>query len=71
MPGHHIAIIEKMSEILNNSEIQAIGNAMRMKRNADLYEGSIFVSEKESEDFYIFTDKILQEAKKQIEKSFS
>ena len=35
--GHHIKIIEKMSEVLNDKSIQNIGNAMRMKRNIDLY----------------------------------
>ena len=37
--GHQIKIIEKMSEILNDEMVMAIGNAMRSKRNEDLYGG--------------------------------
>jgi hypothetical protein len=68
MPGHHISIIDKMSELLKNGEIQSIGNIMRMKRNADLYEGGTFISEKEAVDFYNFTEKILHDTEKYISK---
>ena len=47
VPGHHIKLIEKTSEILSDESIAVLGNAMRMKRNEDFYGGGIFVSEKE------------------------
>ncbi|MBI4115391.1 MAG: hypothetical protein HY447_02325 [Candidatus Omnitrophica bacterium] len=36
-PGHHVRILEKMGEILDDEDVAMIGNAMRMKRNTDLY----------------------------------
>ena len=59
IPGHHVKIIEKMSEILKDNSINELGNAMRMKRNEDFYAGGIFISEKESEDYHVFVKEIL------------
>ena len=39
MPGHHVKILTKMAEILKDPDILTIGNAMRNKRNTDLYAG--------------------------------
>src|SRR3989338_6563966 len=58
IPGHHLKIIEKMGEILKDDSIESIGNTMRTKRNEDFYSGGIFVSEKESIDFYEFVKEI-------------
>ncbi|OYD15765.1 hypothetical protein CH333_05005 [candidate division WOR-3 bacterium JGI_Cruoil_03_44_89] len=69
IPGHHIKIIEKMSEILQDETIKEVANSMRMKRNIDLYSGGIFVSDKESKDFYNFTEKVLLRIKKTIERN--
>lgn len=49
--GHHIKILEKISLILNDKDIYSIGNKMRKKRNADLYDGGVLVSEKEAEEY--------------------
>lgn len=57
--GHHIKIIEKMSEILGDEMVLAIGNAMRTKRNEDFYGGGIFVSEKESTEYLEYVRGIL------------
>ncbi|MBI2095748.1 MAG: hypothetical protein HYT89_06235 [Candidatus Omnitrophica bacterium] len=55
VPGHHIRILEAMSDILKDGDIFAIGNAMRMKRNEDLYGSEEFVSEKESDEYLAFS----------------
>ena len=68
VPGHHVQIIKKMSRLLNNRSIQDIGNIMRLKRNLDLYDGGIFISEKESKDFYNFVKKILFQINSLIKK---
>jgi len=57
--GHHVKIIEKMSDILNDESVQSIGNTMRIKRNSDLYNGGIFISKKEAKDFCEFVGKVL------------
>lgn len=68
IPGHHVKIIERMSEILNDELILDIGNAMRMKRNEDFYAGGIFISEKESKDFFNFVEKLLLKVEDLIKK---
>ena len=60
VPGHHVKILEKMSQILKNPDILTIGNAMRMKRNEDLYGGAESVNEKEADDYLAFIEKILK-----------
>src|SRR3989338_477930 len=62
MPGHHVKILEKMSEILSDEDVAAIGNAMRMKRNTDLYGGGEIISEKEAADYLKFVQKIIEKA---------
>ncbi len=64
--GHHVKILENMSEILQNSDIMAIGNAMRMKRNYDFYGGGESISEKEADDYLKFVEKVFQMVQKQL-----
>jgi hypothetical protein len=33
VPGHHVKILDKFSEIIHDPDIMTIGNAIRMKRN--------------------------------------
>ena len=63
VPGHHIKILEDMSKILEDNSIFDTGNAMRMKRNTDLYDGGIFISEKESMDYYEFVEETVKKVK--------
>jgi len=66
VPGHHIKIIEKMSDILKNDTIGEIGNAMRSKRNLDFYSGGIEVTEKECHEYIDFVKKVLKDIQKHI-----
>ena len=66
IPGHHVKILEKMSEILGDEDVLIIGNAMRMKRNADLYGGGELVGEKEANDYLKFVQKIVEKAKNKV-----
>ena len=66
IPGHHIKVLEKMSEILDDPDIFTIGNAMRMKRNQDFYGGGEFISEKEIEDYLGFVEKAMAKIKSSI-----
>ncbi|EKD65316.1 MAG: hypothetical protein ACD_50C00118G0002 [uncultured bacterium] len=52
--GHHIKILEAMSRILKDEEIETVGNMMRRQRNMDLYNGGIIVTEKESREYLNF-----------------
>ena len=64
VPGHHIKILLKLSEILGDEDIFTIGNAMRMKRNQDMYSGGEFISKKETEDYLRFVEGIFKKASK-------
>jgi len=69
--GHHVKIIEKMSEILNDKMIMAVGNAMRSKRNEDFYGGGIFISEKESAEYLEYVKGVLTKIEQLIQQRSS
>ncbi len=52
-----------MSKILNDDSVFEIGNAMRMKRNTDLYAGGILITEKESKDYCAYVEKVIDKVK--------
>jgi len=60
--GHHIKILEKLSQILNNKNIEIIGEKMRKKRNLDLYEGGIIIDLKEAQQYLNFIKEIIEKA---------
>ncbi len=64
--GHHVKIIEKMSQILDSEEIAEIGNAMRTKRNLDFYGGGIVISEKESREYFIFVEDVFKKVERSM-----
>lgn len=66
VPGHHVKIIQKMAEILNNQDIEVIGNSMRMKRNLDLYEGKTSITELDANDYLTFVENTLKLIKQKI-----
>ena len=61
-PGHHVKIIEKLAEILADEDIALVGNKMRQSRNADLYDGGILVTQKDSREYTEFVEKIYSKA---------
>ncbi len=65
-PGHHVKILEKVGEILADEDVTSAGNAMRMKRNTDLYGGGEIISEKDAADYLKFVQKVIEKAKKII-----
>ena len=56
--GHHIQIIHKLSEILNDEQVGFYGEAMRRKRNIDLYAGGTIVTKKEALEYLKFIEEI-------------
>ena len=58
IPGHHIKVIDKMAEILNDESVALVGHVMRKKRNLDLYGGGEYISKKEA-DKHCFTVSLL------------
>lgn len=64
--GHHIKIIDKMSEFIDDENIKIYGEAMRRRRNVDLYAGGSTVSEKEIKEYLNFTIKLSEKIKKLI-----
>ena len=64
--GHHIKIIEKLSQILNDESVGIIGDKMRKKRNLDLYECGIIISSKEAKEYLHFVRDALGKAEKYL-----
>jgi len=64
--GHHIKILEKLSQILVNEDITIIGDKMRKKRNLDLYEGGVIIGIKEAKQYLDFVEKVIQKAEEFI-----
>ncbi|MCB4792538.1 MAG: hypothetical protein LHV68_11730 [Elusimicrobia bacterium] len=51
-PGHHVKIIEALSQILGSKDILIAGDKMRKDRNIDLYSGDAVIDVKEAEEYY-------------------
>ena len=66
VPGHHVKILEKTSEILQEADVLLIGDAMRVKRNNDFYSGGESVTEKEADDYFNFTEMTLKKIEMKI-----
>jgi hypothetical protein len=66
VPGHHVKILEKMSEILMNPDVLTLGDVMRSKRNSDFYGGGESITEKEAEDYLQFVEKTVALVRKLI-----
>ena len=52
--GHHVKILEKLSQVLKEEDILVLGNKMRQERNVNLYDGGFFVGEKDSLEYLKF-----------------
>lgn len=57
--GHHIKILEKMSEILSNEDVLIFGNRMRQERNFNLYDEGRPISHKEAKEFLDFVSELI------------
>lgn len=66
VPGHHIKILEKMSEILQDADVLEMGDAMRVKRNHDFYSGGEAITEKEANDYFKFVEMTIKKIEKKI-----
>ena len=60
VPGHHIRILEKMSEILGNEDIFIFGDRMRQERNFNLYDEGRPFSHKEVKEFLEFISDLIK-----------
>lgn len=60
--GHHVKILEKLSQILKDEDILVLGNKMRQERNFNLYDGGFFVGEKDSREYLNFVRSVFKKA---------
>jgi len=60
--GHHIKILEKLSQILKEEDILVLGNKMRQERNANLYDGGFLMGDKDSREYLDFVKGIFKKA---------
>ena len=61
-PGHHVKMLEKLSQMLNSEDILVLGNKMRQERNTNLYDGGFFVGEKDSREYLDFVKNVFEKA---------
>lgn len=66
VPGHHIKTIDAMAQILKDPAVAVMGEAMRSKRNIDMYGGGISVTEKECREYISFVETVLSRTKRII-----
>jgi uncharacterized protein (UPF0332 family) len=66
--GHHMKIIEKLSEILGDDSMEDIGNTMRTMRNSDFYGGGIVVTEKEAAEYLEFAKIVMDKVENSVRK---
>lgn len=62
MAGHHVKILEKLSQLLKDEDILVLGNKMRQERNVNLYDGGFFVGEKDSLEYLKFVKSTFKKA---------
>jgi hypothetical protein len=60
--GHHIELVAKLAEFLEDQEIEDIASKMRTKRNRDLYDGGTTTSLKEAAAYIVFCKKLVKKA---------
>lgn len=60
--GHHVKILEKLSQLLKDEDILVLGNKMRQERNFNLYDGGFFVGEKDSREYLNFVKDLFRKA---------
>lgn len=58
--GHHVKIMEKLSQLLKDEDILVLGNKMRQERNLNLYDGGFFVGEKDSLEYLKFVKSVFK-----------
>lgn len=66
IPGHHLKLIEKLAELLGDKAIDDLGNAMRQKRNVDLYAGGTDVTAKECAEYLDFVESVVLKVSNKI-----
>jgi hypothetical protein len=67
--GHHVELIKKLSFYLKDPEIEILANEMRSKRNRDLYDGGILISEKEAKEYLEWVKQTFQKTQILFENS--
>jgi len=60
--GHHVKILEKLSQLLKDEDVLVLGNKMRQERNLNLYDGGFFAGEKDSLEYLKFVKSAFKKA---------
>jgi hypothetical protein len=58
--GHHIKIIEKLSDLISEQDVAIIGNKMRQERNLDLYDGGAVITDTDSRQYLGFIKELFE-----------
>lgn len=66
--GHHMVLIEKLSELLKINNINIIGQEMRIRRNKTLYGAMMGISNKQASGYLVWVEDIFQEAERYMKR---
>lgn len=65
--GHHAALIEKFAHFFQDEEIEAFAQAMRSKRNKDLYGGGVLITKKEIDMYHGFIERLIRRVEERLD----
>ncbi len=65
--GHHAALIERFAGFFKDEEIEAFAQAMRSKRNKDLYGGGVLITKKEIDMYHNFLASLMKRVEKYLD----
>ena len=58
--GHHIKLLEKLSEVIQDEDAFCVANEMRQKRNIDLYQGGALITDKDAKSYLSFVSSVFE-----------
>ena len=54
VPGHHVKLLAALSDLSGTPDVEPVAETMRQKRNLDLYEGGVGVTDSEASEYLKF-----------------
>ena len=63
IPGHHIALLDELAEIVGEADLAIVFNEYRQKRNRELYDGYCYATETEAHALFSLLESILTRLK--------
>lgn len=66
IPGHHVKLLEKLGDELDDEEVALIADEMRRKRNLDLYQAAAVVTSKDAQNYFEFVETVFGRVREKL-----